>query len=905
MTLFIVSLFLPYTVNFAKKEKQSKQTSRRSSRPSTEDVTGPPSLLDGFQSGKALPALTPGATVDHERIFLQGKQRGVVDGYPFPKDPYAIAPNEPHSPAWGKAVDLNHPASRAKSPPPSSILRHEKSRAQTASMLWKAQHKYKVQEDGDEADIQDDAYSEETWTIEPNPLGNGGLRNATRAACNEGIIGDKILVGTLGMPTDALDDTLKGSIAEKLEDDYESLTVFTSDSDFSGHYSHYCKTILWPTFHYQVPDNPRSKAYEDHSWVYYVKINQAFADIIAKNYKRGDVIWIHDYHLLLVPGMLRKVLPDAQIGFFLHIAFPSSEVFRCLAVRKELLEGILGANLIGFNSGEYVHHFLQTCSRILNVEATPHGIQLEDRFVNVGYYPIGIDPESLDERRSRPDVSEWIKLIQEKYHDKLLLVARDKLDNTRGVRQKLLAYELFLNKYPEWRDKVVLIQVATSTTDHVELAAVVGDIVQRVNSQHSTLAHQPLVFLKQDLPFAQYLALLIVAQALLITSLREGMNLTSHEFVYCQDGRYCDTKYGSLILSEFTGSASIFEGHDLLVNPWDYVECAESIKQALEMTMEKRKERWERLYCLTKKYNALNWVRSFLEHLNKAYHEHTAKDSMSVPRLSLTNLKKEYQSSSSRLFMLDYEGTLASWGSPSSIVLTTPKRATDVLTDLIEKGNLVYVTSARMPEEMERLFRRVPGLGMIAENGCYLQEAGSDDWLALVDPEQNKDWKEGVMLILKYYEERVEGSKIEERHCSLTFSYADSTDLLGASKQASECANHINDACACLGVRAIPIEKAVLVEPANMSKATAAEALWRSIEAKATTGGKVPDFIFVAGDDRDDEPVFRWANNLQAEGCVKSATTVTLAAKNTEASATLTQGVTGVISTLQKLASLG
>lgn len=183
-------------------------------------------------------------------------------------------------------------------------------------------------------------------------------------------------------------------------------------------------------------------------------VNQAFADKIVKNYRRGDVIWVHDYHLFLVPSMVRKQIPNAKIGFFMHAAFPSSEVFRCLAVREELLEGLLGSNLIGFQTEEYCRHFLQTCSRILSVEATKEGVQLEERFVNVINLAIGIDPTSLSVARKDPAVEEWINAIKERYQDKKLIVARDKLNNVRGVRQKLLAYELFLNKYPEWRENV-------------------------------------------------------------------------------------------------------------------------------------------------------------------------------------------------------------------------------------------------------------------------------------------------------------------------------------------------------------------------------------------------------------------------------------------------------------------
>lgn len=301
------------------------------------------------------------------------------------------------------------------------------------------------------------SFSSATWTVERAEQGNGGLRNAVRSASDAGYLEDQIWVGTLGMPTDALAQPTKDTIAEKVKDEYDSLIVYVSDSDFDGHYTHFCKTILWPVLHYQIPDNPKSKAYEDHSWIYYVKINQAFAECIAKNWKKGDSIWIHDYHLLLVPAMLRKLLPeaaDAHIGFFLHIAFPSSEVFRCLAPRKQLLEGMLGANLIGFQTDEYCRHFLQTCSRILSVEATNEGLQLEDRFVNVGTFPIGIDPTSWDKRRNSGDVELWVKMISERYAGKRLIVSRDKLDQIRGIRQKLLSYELFLNTYPEWADKV-------------------------------------------------------------------------------------------------------------------------------------------------------------------------------------------------------------------------------------------------------------------------------------------------------------------------------------------------------------------------------------------------------------------------------------------------------------------
>lgn len=283
--------------------------------------------------------------------------------------------------------------------------------------------------------------------------GNGGLTNAVRATFDTDTGSEKIWVGTLGFPTDALADSTKDEIHDRLENEYEALTVYLLDRDFDGHYAHYCKVMLWPVFHYQIPDHPKSKAYEDHSWKYYRALNLSFADKVIAAYKHGDIIWVHDYHLLLVPDMVRQKLPDAQIGLFLHTAFPSSEVFRCLSTRNQLLEGMLGADLVSFQTREYAQHFLQTCSRLLTVEATSDGVQLEDRFVNVTFQPIGIDPAAMNEAREESEVKEWIEVMQDKYKGKLLIVARDKLDHVRGIRQKLLAYELFLNKYPEWREK--------------------------------------------------------------------------------------------------------------------------------------------------------------------------------------------------------------------------------------------------------------------------------------------------------------------------------------------------------------------------------------------------------------------------------------------------------------------
>lgn len=747
-------------------------------------------------------------------------------------------------------------------------------------------------------------FENKTWTVEPAIHGNGGLVNAIRETAGNSEDGiDITWIGTLGFPTDSLPENIKEDIADKLINDHQAQVIYCKDIDIDGHYAHHCKTILWPIFHYQVPDHPKSKAYADHSWKFYKSVNQAFADQVVASYKKGDTIWVHDYHLLLVPKMVREKLPDAKIGFFLHTAFPSSEIFRCLATRNELLEGMLGANLVGFQSEEYASHFLQTCSRLLAVETTAEGVQIEDHFVNVTYRPIGINPIMFDEARQDDEVKEWVRTISEKYKGKAIIVARDRLDHVHGVRQKLLAYELFLNRHPEWREKVVLIQVATSTNAATELLTTVSDICTRIDSVHSTLAHQPLVFLQQDIDFTQYLALLTVADVLMISALRDGMNLTAHEYVACQDGRGSEKEHGPLILSEFTGSANLFGDLAIPINPWDYTGQADAIKKALEMGQEERKSRWDELHAIVETKTGAYWAEKLKEDLDRAYEEHHQRSSAAVPRLSVSQLAEKYKASERRLFIIDYEGTLAPHKTSTGIPLGSPVRVIDTLNDLmVDPKNVVYVMSGRRPEELENHFRTLPKVGLIAENGCFVREFGVQEieWTPFVDLDEVAKWKAQVRTILEYYQERLEGSYIEERRCSLLFRYEKANDQEAAIRQAGESVDQINGSCKSMHIRAVPIKQAVLIEQEDFTKGTAAKHVYDTL-CDSSKGLSKPDFMVIAGDDREDEIIFKWANELGKKGEVKDVFTVTVGKRNTTAQATLTQGSTGLLTALQKL----
>ncbi|KAH1433435.1 hypothetical protein LV164_002097 [Aspergillus fumigatus] len=881
MTVYIASLFLPYTIDFQATELRHARRKSSLSQTAIDDrVIGRLAEARQRRHNKSLSlSLTPGATTDDEKIFKPYVSRSAGE-IPQADDPNGPGLSEPRTISWGQSRKFNQPQSTAQVHPEPSILR-----ASGAGDDLNGQFCDSVLETPDSEEDHGSPralLSVDDWVVKAAEQGNGGLRNAVYAAAEAGILTNKMWVGTLGMPTDLLKDATRASISETLEDEYESLTVFVRDSEFDGHYTHFCRSVLWPAFHYQMQESPRHTEYDDYSWRQYVKVNEAFANTIAARWRPGDSIWIHDYHLLLLPQMLRQRLPQAEIGFFMHAAFPSSEVFRCLNSRDALLNGLLGSDFVGFQTEEYCHHFLQTCSRLLSLEVTVGGVQLKDRFVRVKSIPMGIDANALDHLRQTNEVKDWIANISSRYSGKHLIVARDRLDVPGGIKQKLLAYELFLKKYPKWRENVVLIQIA-SASEMPELESQISKIATRINSKYSTLTHQPLVLLSQDISYSQFLALMSVAEIFMVTSLREGMNLTSQDYIHCQDGKVTPQYHGSLILSEFTGSASIFHGHEFLVNPWDYREVADAINKALGMSPEQKQHNWEFLLKKKAPHTAVAWCNSFISALAEAHSAQLSRELSLVATLSVPALKESYEKATKRLFFLEGEGAVASGSTPSLLeeLLRDPK-------------NLVYVTSNKSPEQIESQFASFTDrIGYIAENGCFKREIGTTQWKPLVDMERAKDWRNGIRRVMQYYQERTDGSVLEERRCLLTFWYNNAQDPEIASRQASDLADMINGSRGSEAIRVVLSDGSVSVEPLDITKAKAAESILEQLP-------ETPDFLFVTGGSRGDEALFRWANRLQGENMIPDVTTVTVGSHATEATAVLPTGmsIADVVNTL-------
>jgi trehalose 6-phosphate synthase/phosphatase len=695
-----------------------------------------------------------------------------------------------------------------------------------------------------------------------------------------------------------------------------SLPVWIPDAEFESCYDEFCHQVLWPCLHYAVPDAPKTKLFfESAAFKQYVAVNKRFAEAIESVWTEGDVVWINDYHLMLLPLLLRKstrvpALACAPIGFFMHVAFPSSEIFRCLSVREQLLRGMLGADLVGFQTASYARHFRQTVSRILAVEALPKGIQVEygipggareghGRFVDVGVFPMGIDVGALRERRREPDVSYWVQLLRQRYAGMMIVVGRDKLDEIQGVRHKLEAFELFLKKWPEYQGKVILLQVALQTTESNELAAGgVSDVVARINSAFSTLTYQPVVFLHtQEVTFSQYLALLTVADAFLVTSLREGMALRTHEFVECQDGRH-----RPLILSEFTGSYS-YSGFRscIAVNPYDTHGTAKAIRQALTMSDEEALSRWEDLHNHVVTQTAQTFVTSFLTRCLRANTEHTTQtDLNSVPTLNTTLLLPRYKHSPRRILLLDFEGTL--WRPDMSRAgllapFVPPEGAVELLNKFsANKRNEVWLLSGLPVKSLEQVAAKAPEVGIVAENGCFakipVQNGKGGVWISMV-ANLNLTWKGLCVEILNYFTERTPGSFVEEREASVVWRFwtgptDDSSDRQWARRQAAEAQNHIFDSLGeRYGLRIIPGSNSFLVLPNNISRSTAVGAILHpggpahsprssvpDLDVPVNGGGGETGFVFSVG---SDEKLLRRLNELD------NAETVSTSGKGTDA----------------------
>lgn len=540
-----------------------------------------------------------------------------------------------------------------------------------------------------------------------------------------------------------------------LADDAENADgdIFLKDQ---ARWKRFAEHELFPLFHYKQHEPTDGRA-ERKSWADYYRMNLKFANRILEIYKPGDIVMIHDYHLLLLPSMLRQRIPHIYIAFFLHIPFPSSEFLRCLPRRNEILEGVLGANLVGFQSFSYSRHFVSCCTRILGFPSDIAGVDAYGAKVTVGVFPIGIDAAGVERLAfDQKSVDEKVADLKRLYAGKKIIVGRDRLDSVRGVPQKLAAFERFLEMYPEWRNRVVLIQVTSQTRmedDREEgrnkIANKVSELVAKINGIYGSLGFSPVQHYPQYLSQEEYFTLLRAADVGLITSVRDGMNTTSLEYVVCQR----DT-HGPVILSEFSGTAGSLRDA-IHINPWDLSGVAESIHYALCMSDEKKMVQHQSLYKHVTSHNVQAWTRSYMRRLLTVL---TSNNSVvATPLLDKATMLGQYRKANKRLFMFDYDGTLTPIVKDPLAALPS-ERLLRAMTALAEDPkNNVWVISGRDQEFLEEHLGHIKGLGFSAEHGSFLRQPGGTEWENLAE-QFDMSWQTPVMDCFQEFTEKTQGT---------------------------------------------------------------------------------------------------------------------------------------------------
>jgi trehalose 6-phosphate synthase/phosphatase len=616
--------------------------------------------------------------------------------------------------------------------------------------------------------------------------------------------------------------------------------VELSTDEVARYYEGFSNTVIWPLFHYLLDRVP----YDANEWDTYYEVNRKFADAIASVHQPGDLIWVHDYQLMLVPGLLRERVPQARIGFFLHIPFPSFEVFRILAWRQQLLEGLLGADLIGFHTSAYARYFITALRHILDLEPNGQEVRYGGRTVRIGTFPMGIDVDQFATLGSSEPVLRDVAKIREQAGPRRILLGIDRLDYTKGIPRRLLAFERFLTVYPEWRDTVRFVQVGVPSRDGVDTYKAyrreVNELVGRINGGAGTVTDVPVHYLARSVTKQELVALYRAADVMLVTPLRDGMNLVAKEFVASRTD-----EDGVLILSEFAGAADEL-GEALIVNPFDIDGCADAIARALTMSAA---ERGARMRALMRRVNA-NSIHVWTEHFVRTLDAVSADETVRVVPLSsdteITATIARLRSAPSLGLLLDYDGTLVPLNDTPELAKPDPALI-DLLRALASRqGTVVHIIAGRGRETLESWLGDLP-VTLWAEHGLWRREVGTREWRRTMTP--SREWMDRVRPVLEAAMENTPGSLIENKSDSLAWHYRMSDAVQGV-EAAHALRARLEQMFPSHEVETIAASKVVEVRPHGLHKGLAMEAL--VAEQPAST------LLVAMGDDRTDEDMFQY-----------------------------------------------
>ena len=601
----------------------------------------------------------------------------------------------------------------------------------------------------------------------------------------------------------------------------------------------YSNQTLWPLFHHF----PSRLAFNPRDWAAYRSVNMLFRDAVVKQYRDGDSLWIHDYQLMLLPKLLRDALPGAAIGFFLHIPFPSSEVFRVLPEREELLEGLLGADLVAFHTYSYLQNFRSSLRRVLGRESRLDEVEAGGRAVKLDALPIGIAPDDLLKVQSQADTAKRIEEMRRRYSGLQILLAVDRMDYAKGIPERLRTYRHLLERNPELRGRVVLVQVAIPSRGrsfgYDSLRHQVDELAGEINGLYATPSWTPVIYIRRAISPSELVALYTVADVAWVSPLRDGMNLVAKEYVACRK------EDGALILSEFAGAAEEM-GESFFVNPNDQERTAETVAHVLKLDPGERRRRMAALQGRVRSNDVFAWSEKFLAALGASAAGRGDAPTDRPAALPISSLIAAYRGSQRRLLLLDYDGTLVGYyarpedAAPSREVL-------EVLTSLAAvKENSVLVLSGRRRDQLEAWLGSVPGLWIAAEHGASLRRPDTKLWEALRS-DRPSPTLDRVRPVLQHFVDRTPGSFLEEKEFSLVWHYRMAESKF-SDWLAQELVAMLEDMLAETELRAIRGRKIVEVRPGWIHKGEIAE---RFLKFRGPA-----EFQFAIGDDRTDEDLF-------------------------------------------------
>ncbi|HEY1871467.1 MAG TPA: bifunctional alpha,alpha-trehalose-phosphate synthase (UDP-forming)/trehalose-phosphatase, partial [Chitinophagaceae bacterium] len=531
------------------------------------------------------------------------------------------------------------------------------------------------------------------------------------------------------------------------------------------------------------------------------------------------------------------------IGFFLHIPFPSYEIYRLLPTewKKSLLQGVMGADLIGFHTHDYVQHFVQSAKMILGADAYFNTLQYQNRLVKVDLFPIGIDYKKFNNAGNDPEVLKNKEEIKKNFEGKKIIFSVDRLDYTKGIMDRLNGFELFLEQNQEWKEKVVFILNVVPSRDEIqaynERKGQLEEKISTINGKFSNISWQPIIYRYQHLPFSELAALYQLADVALITPLRDVMNLVAKEFVASSVSRT-----GVLILSEFAGAASELN-EALIVNPTDVSEVANSIERALIMPLPEQRNRMVLMQRRLQEYDVVKWVNDFLEQLKDAKKEQQKLTVKILDEKTISAICRDYAESGKRFFLIDYDGTLVPIARlPGDAA--PDENVNKILTSISsDPDNHVAIVSGRDASTLEQWFGNLP-LTLVAEHGSSLKMR-NESWQQLVT--FSDQWKDQIRRVMQIFVTRCVGSFIEEKTNTLAWHYRNTQVDLGFTRS-RELINNLSQLIQNTPLQVIDGNKVVEVRIAGFDKGTITVRILN--EAR-------PDFVFCIGDDTTDEDMFK------------------------------------------------